>query len=181
MVCFSLSEVFWIWIFICSIEFVKSNCWIFFQLSPAICWWWIYSFPVIFIHKRFNFWYSFQMLPSLAFVIIIDRISCFFVFIQSRESAHDLPRFWYFVTFVLEWMKTTRDRIPNFYWYFQPNLISRKNWFKKFFNNFICFIINHDFYFITLWMHYMPFEEILLTAIVNWILHVSDFLRLFVF
>ena len=57
---------------------------------------------------------------------------------------------------------------------------------KKFFYNFICFIVNHDFYFITFWMHCMLFltifiitfiEKIKLIVIVNWIVYVSVFLR----
>ena len=35
--------------------------------------------------------------------------------------------------------------------------ISISECFEKFFYNFICFIINHDFYVITFWMHYTLF------------------------
>ena len=55
-------------------------------------------------------------------------------------------------------------------------------WIKKFFYNFICFIINDDFYVITFGMHYMLFIIIYgkkLFAIVNWIFRVTGFLRLF--
>ena len=51
-------------------------------------------------------------------------------------------------------MSTIKYEIPTFHWYFQPNFITRNKWLKKFFYNPICFIINHDFYVITFWMHY---------------------------
>ena len=80
-------------------------------------------------------------------------------------------------------MNTTKYEITTFHWYFQPNLISRK-WLKKLFYNFIFFIINHHFYAITFWMHYMlsiiSLEEIKLIAIANRIFRVSDCLRLFI-
>ena len=43
--------------------------------------------------------------------------------------------------------------------------------------------MNHDFYVITFWMHAcsssLSIEETKLFAVVNWIFHMSDFLRLF--
>ena len=64
---------------------------------------------------------------------------------------------------------------------FQIILAAFFEWFKKFFYNFVCFIINHGFFVVTFWMHYMLFiityREII--AIANWITHVADFLRLF--
>ena len=55
-------------------------------------------------------------------------------------------------------------------------------WFNVFFYNFIWFIINHDFYVITFWMHYMLFIIVFrrnkLIAIDNWIFHVSKILQL---
>ena len=56
--------------------------------------------------------------------------------------------------------------------------------FKMFFNNFICFIINPDFYAITFECitrsSSLSLEEIKVIAIVNGIFHVSDFSRLFI-
>ena len=56
-------------------------------------------------------------------------------------------------------------------------------WIKKFFNNFICFITNHDFYVIPFCMHYMLFIIIIFRRkkkkLLYWIFHVPDFLRLF--
>ena len=57
-------------------------------------------------------------------------------------------------------------------------------WINIFCYNFICFISNHDFYVINFWMHYTFFIIIILRrktiiVIVNWVFHVSDFLRSF--
>ena len=71
--------------------------------------------------------------------------------------------------------------ITAFHWCFQPNLISGKKWLKKLFYNFIYSIINHDL---------SPFEcstpssslslvDTKLIPIVDWIFHVSDFLKSF--
>ena len=49
-------------------------------------------------------------------------------------------------------MNTLKYEIGIFDWCFQPNLISRKKWLKKFLYNFIFFIINHDISIITFWM-----------------------------
>ena len=49
--------------------------------------------------------------------------------------------------------------------------------------NFVCFIINHDVCVITFWIiirsSSLSMEEIKLLAIVNWIFHVPDILKLF--
>ena len=71
------------------------------------------------------------------------------------------------------------NKITTSHWLFQSKLIYVQKWFKKFFNNFICFAINHDFYVISFWMPYTLFINILI-AIVTWIFHVSDFLTLFI-
>ena len=43
---------------------------------------------------------------------------------------------------------------------FLINLISIKQWYKKSFDDFICIIINHEPYVITLWMHYTLFISV---------------------
>ena len=78
-------------------------------------------------------------------------------------------------------MNITKDKLTTFH-RFQILLISVFKWIKKLFYNFTCFIINHDFYVITFWMHYthspLSMEEVKLFPIVNWIFHESDILRL---
>ena len=65
-----------------------------------------------------------------------------------------------------------------YFWYFFDKLP------KKFFNNFICFIIDHDFY--VIFFEYitpsssLSLEEIKLIPFFIWIFHVSDFFRLFI-
>ena len=88
------------------------------------------------------------------------------------------------MAFMIQLMYIIEKNLTTFHW-FQTILISNFNWIKKFFYNFICFIINHDFHVITFWIHYtlsssLSMEEIKLFAIFNWIFHVSPFLRLFV-
>ena len=67
---------------------------------------------------------------------------------------------------------TIKDKTTTFHQFFQACLISRKTWLKKSLNNFICFIINHDFYVITLLMYYTLFIGVFKR-------NVPGFLRLF--
>ena len=76
-------------------------------------------------------------------------------------------------------MKTIKDKITTCNWCFQSNFISIKKWFKKYFNNLICFVINHDldgiiFECITLSLS-LSLKEIKLISIFNWIFHPSNF------
>ena len=81
-------------------------------------------------------------------------------------------------------MNTIKYEITTSYWFFKSNFLFFNNWIKKFFSNFICSIINYDFYAINFWMHYALFIIIFRRNKVNWyfycIFHVSDFLRLFI-
>ena len=65
-------------------------------------------------------------------------------------------------------MSTFKGKITSFHWCFQCSLVSRKTSLKTFFCNSICFIINHDFYVITLWMHDALFSIIFRRNKVNW-------------
>ena len=75
-------------------------------------------------------------------------------------------------------LNITEDKLTTVLW-FQIILISIFKWIKKFFHNFIYFIINHDFHVII--FEYITrssslfMEEIKLFAIVNWIIYVSGF------
>ena len=117
------------------------------------------------IYKRFDFFF-FQVFlifswfnatittySILQHVLFIDRIYCFFVFCllftQSRETIYDPPCL-EFILWHLQYYKWK-------HWCFQSNSISTEKLFKKFFNNLICFVLNHDFYFIPFWMHYTVF------------------------
>ena len=55
---------------------------------------------------------------------------------------------------------TIKDKVTTSHWCFQSNMTSIKKWCKEVFHNFICVIINHTFYFITLWMHYTLFISV---------------------
>ena len=88
------------------------------------------------------------------------------------------------MTLAKQSMNTVKDKIATYHWCFQPSLISIKKWFKKLFNNFIWVIINHEFYVIIIrsisYFSIMSLEERKLIAIVNWIFHITDLLRLFI-
>ena len=51
-------------------------------------------------------------------------------------------------------MNTVKDKLATFHWFFQLILIFFFELFRKFFYNFICFIIHHDFYIATFWMDF---------------------------
>ena len=88
----------------------------------------------------------------------------------------------YFMTFTIQWMTIIEDKLTTIY-QFYIILISVFKLTKDFFDNFICFIINYDFYVINFWIHYTLFIIIYrrnkLFAIVHWIYHVPVVLRLF--
>ena len=103
--------------------FLSKTLWAFFTLFFSILfffffsiiffWWKIYSFPVIFIYRRFNFCYSsrifssffmiywdcYSVLKAFIFYLFIRFIVAFLVFIQSVESTYDPSQFkfilWY--------------------------------------------------------------------------------------
>ena len=82
-------------------------------------------------------------------------------------------------------MNIIEEKLTTSHWFFQNILIFIKEWVKKKNSNLMCFIINHDFYVITFWMHYTLFIIIVifrrnkLIVIDNWIFYVLHFLRLF--
>ena len=92
--------------------------------------------------------------------LLTGFIAAFF-FLSSQESLytiyHGLDLFYdVYNTINNQTHKTKTNSLPfiNFsklFWKFI------KEWFKGFFYNFICFIINYDFYVITFWMHYTLF------------------------
>ena len=83
----------------------------------------------------------------------------------------------YFMTLIIQYMHIIQGKLTTFH-RFQIILISTFKWIEKFYN-FICFIINHDFYIITFWTHCRLFLIIYgrkkLFAIANWIFHVTFF------
>ena len=193
MTCFSLfKSCFEIYTgYICifyNIKHIKSNFWnIFFNLFSShlslmgnlllssFLYWWKAYFLIFFVNV-------FQFLQLKSFFITTDRIySWFFVFYPIERIYIWSANFQiYYMAFVMQQIKTIKDKL--IHWCFQPSLISRKKLFKNFLNNFICYIINLDFYLTILWMHSpsssVSLEKIKLIAIVNRIFHVSDFLRL---
>ena len=72
-------------------------------------------------------------------------------------------------------MNTIIYEITDFHWFFQSSLIFFNEWIKKFFNNFLCFIINHDFYVITFWMYYMFFISIIFRRNIIFLLLLIEF------
>ena len=93
-------DISWIYFFFFNIQNIKNNCRIFLKGFPIIHFWWIiYSFPVIFIYKRFNIWSYFCISPNFfitqcnsyrilkTFVNCVFRINyCFFFFISVENQ-----------------------------------------------------------------------------------------------
>ena len=85
--------------------------------------------------------------------------------LQLIESINYLFYLWglllpfklYFMAFVIQQKITIKYEITTLHWRFQAKLITGKKLLKKFFYNFIGFIVNHNFYVITFWMDYTPF------------------------
>ena len=148
------------------IQNINNNCYIIFlKFYPIFfSWWENYSFQFIFINKRFSFCYSFRFFSYFfmiqlncycvlkAFIIFfIDRIYCWlFVFLFNQENQyiiqHNLNLFYNIYNAIAEHNRRKSHYLLNFSLHFK--------WIKKFFYNFMCIINNHDFYAVTLWMHY---------------------------
>ena len=124
------------------------------------------------------------MLKTFVIFFIDGIYCCFFCFLSNHENLyvihHDSDLFYDIYSTINEY----DQRQSHCLWSFLIIFITIFKWTKKFFHNFICFIINHNFYGFTFWIHYMIFIIICgrtkLFGIVNWILHVSDFLGLFI-
>ena len=63
----------------------------------------------------------------------------------------------YLTTFIIELMNISKGKFSIFHHRLRIILIIIFTWIKKLFYNIIWFIINHDFYVITFWIHYMLF------------------------
>ena len=131
----------------------------------------MYSFSVICINKMFNFccplWIFFGFLMTKrdyysilkTFVIFfIDRIyCCFSQFLSNQENLymiyHDSDLFYNIYSTINKHDQRQSCCLLLFWIIF----ITIFKWTKKLFYNFICFIINHNFYGFTFWMHYMIF------------------------
>ena len=77
----------------------------------------------------------------------VGFISLFFIFLCNQENLHLIHHhldLFYDIRNAIE--EHNEIKITTFRWFFSTYLISRKKWFKKFFNNLNCFIINHHFY-----------------------------------
>ena len=154
--------MFWnmVYLFYFIIQNIKSNCYLsFLNFFPIIFFWCkIYSFPVLFIYKRFTFYYSLRVFLAFfriqrgcysalrTFVLFfIDGIYYyFFVFLSNIIEIWSTTIRIYFMTFIIQQINLIEDKITIFH-RFQIILISIFKWIKKLFYNFICFIINHYF------------------------------------
>ena len=128
----------------------------------------IFSFPVIFICKRFNFCCSLlRFLFLYDLTLLLQRIeSIYYLFhwwdllllvvylLLLGESIYDPPCLKSIYNVINE-----HSQIWNHYLslMFPIQFDMQKEVIKKFFCNFICFIINHNFYVVTFWMHYTVF------------------------
>ena len=184
----------YIYIFFFSIRNIESNYYIIFlNFTPIIFFWWkIYSFPLIFICKRFNFCYSFRIFSwfsswlnatvtaywkHLLFFYGWDLL-LLFCFLSNQENL-------YMIHYKCDLFYGYHDTInePNSL----PFIDSKLFWYlflsesKRFFitsyaSSLIMIPVFLLFECITR-LSSIFMEEIKLFVIVNWIFHVSDFLR----
>ena len=99
-------------------------------------------------------WKHLSSFLSMGFIV------AFLFFIQSGESVYDLSCLT-FISWHLQCNKCMQSKTNSLPLTDTSNpiwcVLFKKEWFKKFFYNFIWFIINHDFYVITFWMNYTLF------------------------
>ena len=112
---------------------------------------------------------------SKARTIIFDRIDCCsFVFYPIRRMYIWSSTFKICLTaFAVQQLSRSKDKIATFHRRFQRDLMAKKKWLKKFFDNRTCFIICHGFYVTNFWMRYAFFIVVFRRiAIAIWFLHV---------
>ena len=136
--------------------------------SQIFFWWVIYSSPVTFIYKRFNFCYSLRI---------------FFDLFQSEESIYNTPclKFILWHLWYSKWIQSKIKSLPltdvsNPPWY-----LFRSDWKSVFITSpFLSLIMTSMLLFSECIIRFLSLalEEIKLIPIVNWIFNVSDFLRL---
>ena len=139
---------------------IKSNCSI---IS-------LNSFPIIFadgkcipsnlfIYKRFNLWFLVDVFLFfhatvtaywkylLSFLLIGFIVAfLFLLFLSNQENLYMINQnsdIFYDIYDTIN--EHNNYELSTSHWFFQSNLIIFNKWLKKFFNHFICFIINHDF------------------------------------
>ena len=126
-----------IYFFFFSIQNIRSNYYIIFLiLFPVIFLWWnIYSLTVLILYKRL-----------LSFYFWSNQENLYMIHHNSD----------FFMTFKKQSMNLIADKLTIFQ-RIEIILISIFKRIKNFFYYFTCFIINHDLYLITFWMHYTLF------------------------
>ena len=150
-------------LFFLNINNIEGNCLItFFKFFQSSFFRWkIYSFPFIFIYKRFNLCYSFRVfllfLCNLMQILQhIESICCLFYwwdllllfcFYSNQHNRYmvllDLDLFYEICNTITEHNRRLPFIDSNLFWYL--------------FSNFMCFIINHDFYIVVFWMYCVLF------------------------
>ena len=160
-----------IYFFFLSVQNIKSNCYIIFLKFFLITffWWKTYSLLVIFTYKRFNFctlcvsflnpsWLNATVTANwkhLSF-LLIEFIA--FLFLSNQENLymiHHHSHLFYNICNTINGHNQRRNHHLSLILRIQFDIFNK--WFKKFFNNLICFIIIHYFYVIAFWMHYTLF------------------------
>ena len=157
-----------------------------YKFFPIIFFWLkLYSFPIMLIYKTFNFCYFFRtfsyffmsycnyysILRALVIIFIGRTYLCFCVFYPIRSiciwsrTIRIIYRYCYVHSLYYKCHKINYDiyNTMNEHNKKQTHYVSLiPIIFESFFcfHNFICFIINHDFYGITFWIYYMIFITI---------------------
>ena len=178
--------------FLFDVQNIKSNCYIIFlNFFPTMFFWWkIYSFQFIFIYKWFDLGYSFSIFPisswfeatvtaywkHLSF-LLIEFICAFLFFIQSGESIYDPLRFWFILRHLQYYLRLPSTDSKLFGYLF---LSESKSYLVTSFASSLIMISTFSFFECITPSASLSIKEIKITAIVSWIFHVSDFLRLFV-
>ena len=112
------------------------------------------NFVILYGPFLISSWFSATVTAYWKHLLSFLSMGIYAFFYPIRRVYLWLTTYWiYFMTYVIQQMNTIKDKITTFHWCFRSNLISIKKWFKKFFDKFIYFIINYEFFVITLWMH----------------------------
>ena len=106
----------------------------------------IYLLSHIFIIVTNYIYLNFSIEFKTFIIKFIDRTYrfCFVLYSIRRIYMWFTTIYISIMAFIISKISIMKD-IITIYWFFWACLISRKKWFKKFSNNFICFMINYCF------------------------------------
>ena len=114
---------------------------------------------VLFLHDLMQL---LRRIESIYYLLYWSDLLLLFCFLSSQENLYMIHHRFYLFCGIYDTINEHKQSQKNYLSsIFLDYFDVIKEWFKRFFNNFVYFVINHDLFIITFWMHYTLFIIIL--------------------